>query len=175
MHKGHPNYTHQPLQEDLAREHFLHRLVAGSAFLFALCILPVAQYFLVGGRNIEQGQVAGISTEVTPSPTVLANISENGATLLECTQKKETDSADLSRFLDGKKKAMLRDYEAAVEPYRYAKTQLVGSGEQVATESASLDKLIDDEYQKYLKQLADVDTAVAAEQKTIEERVCPAQ
>lgn len=40
------------------REHRLHRLMAASAFVFALCLLPVAQYFLVTGNMSEQDRIA---------------------------------------------------------------------------------------------------------------------
>ncbi len=176
MHKRHPNYTHQPLQEELAREHFLHRLVAGSAFFFALCILPVAQYFLVGGRGIEQGLVEGVSTEVSPAATVLQSIPENGLTLVECTNKKEVDRSDLERFLEGKKKALLREYEKAAEPYNVAIALLRQTpGVDQESEIASLETLIDTEYQVYLKEMSAVDVAVVAQQAEIEARVCPAE
>jgi len=50
-----------------AKEHLLHRIIAASSFVFALCILPVAQYALVGlGENGDgQGAVAGVSTDRT--------------------------------------------------------------------------------------------------------------
>lgn len=176
MHKHHPNYTRQPLQEELAREHFLHRLVAGSAFFFALCILPVAQYFLVGGRGIEEGVVEGVSTEVTPTAAVLGSVPETGLTLLECTNQKEVDTSDLERFLEGKKKALLRDYEEAVEPYRAAIAllrQTPSTGQ--ATEIASLEKLVDAEYQGYLKDMAEVEVVVTAQLEEIQGRTCPAE
>jgi hypothetical protein len=174
--RHHPAYTKTPLQEDLAREHFLHRLVAGSAFLFALSILPVAQYYLVGGHTgADQGQVAGVATVASPSPSSFAAVANTGGTLLECVNQKDTDQADLTKFLEGKKKALLRDYEQAVEPYRFTITQLQGTPEQINSERASLEKLIDSEYQNYLSQLNAVESAVAAQQQEIIARECPAQ
>ena len=177
MHQEHPNYTREPLKEDLAREHFLHRLVAGSAFLFALCILPVAQYFLVGTHTTELGQVEGISIQVSPSPSATVFASENGATLAECVAKKDTDTSDLTRFLDGKKKAMLKEYEQTVQPYNtaIAQVRLLPPSEQNTQSIAAYQKLIDNAATSYNQDLTNVNNAVAAEEQSIQNRTCPAQ
>ena len=44
------------------KEHLLHKVLAGSAFVFALALLPVAAYFL-GPAASTSGNVAGVSTE----------------------------------------------------------------------------------------------------------------
>lgn len=174
MQLSHPDYTELPLADDLKREHRLHKIVAGSAFLFALCLLPVTQYFLVNGMGgspmaqEETGQVAGVTTERTQQ-------SVQGEDLLSCVQRKDKDTADLQLFSEGKKKAMLRDYESAVQPYREAAALLQGAPEQVAQERAALEDLIDEEYQAYLSELATVEAAVAGAQQEINSRVCPAE
>ena len=44
------------------KEHLLHKVLAGSAFVFALALLPVAAYFF-GPTASTPGSVAGVSTE----------------------------------------------------------------------------------------------------------------
>lgn len=149
---------------DLEKEHVLHKVVAASAFLFALMILPVAQYLLVNSKA-DNGQVAGVSTDQTITRSNVTNP-------VECSQKKDQDLADLTKFEDGKKRALLRDYQTAVQPYQAAQQVLTGTPEQIQTEKAALDKLIDAEYQPYLKKLSDVQTAVDTQRQQINAEVC---
>jgi len=175
--KKHPSYIHEPIQEDLAREHFLHRLVAGSAFLFALCILPVSQYFLLGNKAADVGQVEGVATVAPASPSVFADVNGSVASptptsLVECLRIKNQDLADLQKFLDGEKKAMLASYEKAVQPYHTQMEQVNPNAPQKAETIANLQKQIDDQYNNNLNQ---VNNAVATQQDAINNRSCPAQ
>ncbi|CAN5164228.1 hypothetical protein BH11PAT4_BH11PAT4_5100 [soil metagenome] len=177
----HPDYSHK-VGKDIAREHLLHRLVAGSAFIFALCILPVAQYFLVQSRTEtaqtqEQGQVAGVSTDSSPNPEVFAAVATPEAlptTQAECDAKEAKDLADLQRFIDGKKKAMLTNYEVTVQPYRYALAAIDPKSNDAASERAELTALIDDAYQPYLQELATIEQLVVEEKAKITSTICPA-
>lgn len=179
----HPDYSHK-ITKDLSREHFLHRLVAGSAFIFALCILPVAQYFLVQSRTEvsatqEKGEVAGVSTSNnTSEPEVLgvaATPEASPKTKAECEAKKTKDLADLQRFIDGKKKAMLTSYEVKVQPYRYALSALDPNSPSASAERAELTSLIDAEYQPYLQELATVEKLVVDENARISSAACPVE
>src|ERR1044072_9795036 len=152
---------------DLEKEHLLHKIIAASAFVFALMILPVAQYFLVSNKlPPEQGQVAGFSPE--PQVTTQANV----ANPAECEAKKQQDLADLDRFYNGEKQAKLRDYEAAVAPYKQAQEVLQGEPEKVQQEKAALDGLIEAEYQPYIQKLTAIEQAVSGERQTIQSRSC---
>ena len=153
---------------DHQKEYLLHKVVAASAFLFALCILPVAQYFLVTNQlSGENGEVAGVSTD--------KNITQASIPSEDCQQKKDTDIADLDRYNNGKKIALLRSYEISVEPYRAAIRVLQGTPETVQSETAALNQLIDTEYQPYLKKLSEVESAVESQKKEIESRSCLAE
>jgi hypothetical protein len=172
--ESHPDYS-QKVTKDLSREHLLHRLVAGSAFAFALCILPVAQYFLVQSRTTAQqepaGQVAGVSTEVSDTLAAVPTQEPLPTTVEECEAK---DLEDLQRFLDGKKKAMLTSYEVKVQPYRYALAAIDPSSPNAAAERSEISSLIDAEYQPYLQELATVEKLVVDERARITSEVCPA-
>ena len=64
------------------KEHLLHKVLAGSAFVFALALLPVAAYFL-GPAASTPGSVAGVSTE-RPLADVAASASPLDTT---CTDR----------------------------------------------------------------------------------------
>lgn len=177
--ESHPDYS-QKVSKDLSREHLLHRLVAGSAFVFALCILPVAQYYLVQSRTStarnEQGEVAGVSVGGSPEAEVLGAVATpepEPKTPEECEAKEQKDLEDLQRFIDGKKKAMLTEYEVAVQPYRYALSAIDPQAPNASAERDELNSLIDAEYQPYLQELATVEQVVVDERARITSRVCP--
>lgn len=154
---------------DLEKEHLLHKVVASSAFLFALLILPVAQFLLVSGQpTAQQGEVAGVSTEA-PSVSVAP---QRVLTPAECEAKRTTDLADLEKWDEGKKRAMLTTYEAAVKPYKETLAILTGTQESIDTEKESLNRLIEGEYRPYLEKLESVETAVATQRQEIVSRTC---
>lgn len=153
---------------DLDREHVLHKVVAASAFVFALMILPVAQYLLVGNKTPETGQVAGVSTDKTVTQ-------QNVLSPSECEAQKQKDLTDLSTFEAGKKQALLRTYDAAVAPYTAAEQVLTGTPEKIQSEKQALESLIDAEYQPYLAKLSTVEQAVSKQRADITARNCAAQ
>ena len=153
---------------DLEKEHLLHKVVASSAFLFALLILPVAQYLLVSSQPQQQGEVAGVSTEA-PQELVAP---QRVLTPAECEVKRTQDQADLDKWAEGKKRAMLTAYEAAVKPYKETLTVLTGDQASIDEEKSSLNRLIEDEYRPYLEKLASVDAAVATSHQEIVSRTC---
>ena len=154
---------------DLEKEHFLHKLVASSAFLFALLILPVAQFLLVSGQPAAQkGDVAGVSTEAPSSSVAPQRI----LTPTECEAQRTKDSTDLANWSQGKKRAMLTTYETAVKPYKDALLVLTGDQATIDEEKSSLNKLIEAEYRPYLEKLAAVDKAVQTQNQEIVGRTC---
>jgi len=156
---------------DLKKEHLLHKIVATSGFLFALCILPVAQYLLVNGGKIpSNGSVAGISTDTK----VAAEVPQDQGSSASCSAKKQQELSDLATFYNGKKAALLRDYQTAVQPYQAAETVLAGTPESIAAEKAALDGLINDQNTKYTQNLAAVDAAVKTAQDGIAAESCDA-
>ena len=178
----HTDYS-EPISNDVKREQRLHRVIAATAFVFALCVLPVAQYLLVQrptqqlASTQENGQVAGVTTTrdlgdaalatpapPTPSPTSLA----------ECNANKAKDTDDLQRFAEGKKKSMLSKYEVSVQPYKVALANLSGEGPDVIRERENLSQQIDQKSTAYQAELNTVEQAVASSQQAINDYVCPA-
>ena len=153
----------------LEKESFLHKVVASSAFLFALLILPVAQFLLVSGQpETQQGQVAGVSTE---APTV-SSAPQNILSPAECEAKRATDLTDLDKWSEGKKRFMLTGYETAVKPYKDALAVLTGDQATIDNEKESLNHLIEGEYRPYLDKLAAVQKAVDTQHLEIVNRDC---
>jgi hypothetical protein len=132
------------------REHLLQKVVAVSGFVFALLILPVAQYVLVHGgqQPAEQGTVAGDTTITN------ADLPSDPAA---CTAKKSQDLKDLQAWQDNRLAALDRDYKTAVDPYKAAIPVVTGD---VVKEQASLQSLIDDETRKYTAKKTAITTAV---------------
>ena len=141
---------------DLKKEQLLHKVVATSGFLFALCILPVAQYLLVNGGTAQNNSVAGISTDTK----VVGDVPQSQTGAANCAAKKQQSLDDITTFYNGKKAALLSAYQAAVKPYQDAEAVLTGTPESIASEKTALDKLINDQYVPYTQQLAKVDAAV---------------
>lgn len=156
---------------DINKEQLLHKVIASSAFLCALCILPVAQYFLNSNTpsHSERGQVAGVSTDTITQASV--PLSDSAA----CQTKRTTDLADLQRYETGTKIAILSTYEETIAPYESAAKGLRGTPESITSEKEALNRLIDGEYQPYLKKLSAVDSAVLSQKKEIESRSCPVE
>ncbi len=157
---------------NLKKEQFLHKVVAASGFLFALCILPLAQYALNNSGNGSDNSVAGVTTTASPQNTIQAADVAQPVSPAVCEATKQKDLSNLQLFYDGKKKNLLATYESSVAGYKAAETALTGTPESIATEKASLDKLIDDQYQPYLKNLTAVDAAVNASKTDIQNRSC---
>jgi|GEM_PF-5665072 len=172
MNKKHPSYTHEPLQEDLAREHFLHRLVAGSAFLFALCILPVSQYFLLGNHVVDQnGQVLGIATE---APTTLGVVATPNS-LLDCAHQKQADEDNVDSSLAAREQKLTTDHQVHVTDYTNALAQLTGVTDQDNAQRVSIQKLEDAEVTTYQNAVQTAETTAATQKQEIDARDCPAQ
>lgn len=158
---------------DREKEHLLHKIVASSAFLFALSILPVAQYFLVTNQlqtQTQSGVVAGASTDKTI--TQAADVPQ--ITPGTCIQDINADIASLEAWRLNKEKGLDSDYQKAIEPYTAAKSVLTGDPTSIAQESGALDMLINDEHQKYLDKIGAVEKAI--NQQKIDDRanVCAA-
>jgi len=92
-----------------------------------------------------------------------------------CLAQKNQDLADLQKFLDGEKKALLASYEKAVEPYHNQMSQVNPNSPQDAATIANLQKQIDNQYNSYVNNLNQVNNAVSAQQDEINNRACPAQ
>lgn len=164
--------------ETYEREQMLHKLVAAGAFVFALSILPVAQYYLVPGNNsVEKGQVAGVSTEAPTSPSssqILGNVpSNNWKNGQECRDTITQELNDLTKFENGKKLGLLRDYNTAVDPYKQAIGVLTGTPESISVEKNSLEGLIKTEDDKYSAKLTALDIAVSNQRASYQAVDCP--
>lgn len=152
---------------DMDREHLLHKVVAVSGFVFALLILPVAQYFITNGREQakqETGTVAGVSTDTNITKGAVV---QDPAT---CEQNKEKDLADLQVWYDGRLTALNRDHDAAIKPYQEAIPLI--TGDNAETEKASLQKLIDEETATYSTKRDQIASAVDSQTKEISSRIC---
>jgi hypothetical protein len=161
------------------REQLLHKVVAGSALAFAVSILPVAQYYLTPFNGTaatpETGTVAGVSTDADFADIPAASPSPSYATLAECQAAKDSDLANLDRYLQGKKLADLAAYNKEVDPYQQALKVLKGTPDEIAQNTTALNQLIDQTYQPYLKKLSDVESAVESQKNEISSRVCPSE
>lgn len=82
----------------VAKEHFLHKVLAGSAFALALSLLPIVHY--LHAPSVEGGTVAGASTDATiTSPSCLAD------------RQQKLD--DLDRWMKGRQVSDLAQYTQA--------------------------------------------------------------
>lgn len=176
--------AHTKGMDDLRKEQILHKVIAASAFLFALCILPVAQYFLVSNQ-LPDKSASTTTKEVasTPNPEekVMGNVPAEELNSVSsqpvtkgqaCLQQKERELSDLERWVNGKKNALWRSYEQNISPYKQAMDQIEGDPEKVASEKAALQSLIDQEYEDYLKKLSEVEAAVDSQKQSIQSRSC---
>jgi hypothetical protein len=148
------------------REHVLQKVVAVSGFLFALLVLPVAQYLLVNGQQqapTEQGTVAGVSTDNTVTTDAVVQDPE------ACIAQRSQDLADLQRFYDGEIANLNNKHNPLIQGYQAALAQTA------ATDTAnivSLNKLITDEQAAYSKEKAPIQAAVDKQTKEISSRSC---
>ena len=173
----------------IEKEQVLHKVVAASAFLFALCVLPVAQYYLVTNKlegKSESGQVAGASTDQSITRSSVASTSGSTETgdpvaacdksypQLSCEERRSKCLDDLDRFLTGKKQSIISGYESltVVKQYRAALEDIQKNNPSDTTNIEALNKLIDGEYQPYVKKLSDVESAVESQKKLLEARSC---
>lgn len=154
---------------ELDREHFLQKVVAASGFLFALLILPVAQYLLLDGQNraeqTEQGSVAGVSTE---EQIIRGNIPQDNP--LQCLEAKRQELTNLQEWSTGRLAALQREYEAAITPYQQAIPVL--TGDNVDAERAALQGLIADEAAAYSARRDQIVAAVDARVKEVSALEC---
>jgi peptidoglycan hydrolase CwlO-like protein len=148
--------------EDDKREHLLQKVVAVSGFLFALLILPIAQFALVNGRPAEEGTVAGVSTDETVTQ---ASIEDPTA----CLEDKQQKLTELQEWLSGRLIALDRSYTAVVAPYQAALPVVTGD---VEAEQRALNELIAKETAKYDAEKAQIVAAVDAQVKEQSSRDC---
>jgi hypothetical protein len=152
---------------DLDREHLLQKIVATSGFLFALLVLPIAQYLLINGEaggHPEQGQVAGVTTD----ESLLRGSVPSDPTACRADQEKEL--RELRVWQDGRLLALQREYETAIEPYQAALPVL--SGSSIETERQALQRLINDETRSFEAKRDQIITAVERQAKEISARPC---
>lgn len=160
------NTAYHYAMTDLDREHLLQKIVAVTGFLFALLILPVAQYFLVGGHQAaqsEQGTVAGVSTDKTVTN---ADVPSDPAA---CSAKRTQDLADLQKFYDGEVLALQRKHQA-LQMYKSAQASL--PTDATADVKDSFVQLVATEQASYDKDLAPIKAAVDAQTKAISSEDC---
>jgi len=152
---------------DLDREHLLQKIVAVSGFVFALMVLPLAQYLLVNGQSAkEQGTVAGASTDKT--------ITDTHASLVDpkaCVAKQTQDLADLQRFYDGEVANLKRNHPE-LDEYKAAQASLPADAS--AETKASFVTLIADAQASYDADLAPIQKAVDAETERLSSQDCGA-
>ena len=162
------------------REQILHRVVAGSAFAFALSILPVAQYYLTPyapQTTPETGKVAGVSYDRTLGEVPLVSPSPDA----DCAATKAKDLSDLDTYLVGKQKADLASADAAAAKYQVPLQQLQATPEYIAGDATALanakaiENLIDTDKKPYLNDMSAVESAVESQKKVVESRSCPAE
>ena len=156
-----------------SQEHFLHKIVAASAFLCALCSLPVLQYVLVTSQvsATSIGQVAGATTSAPTVTTVRADIPFTADTS-SCSQQRETQRSDLEKYATGTKIGLYNTYERQVKPYQDGLAALQGDPVHIDQERRAINSLIDPLYQEYQKKLAAVESAVASQKASIDSVPC---
>jgi hypothetical protein len=153
------------------REDLLHKIIATSGFLFALCILPVAQYYLVTNQlpsgSKADGQVAGVSTDtsITEASVPVTTPVSHGT----CVAQKNSDLESLLRFERGNLIAYKRDYETALIKDQNSLT-LLNAGDR---EKLSL-LLFASETKKYNESKVQLEAVLAPQKKAVESRPCPA-
>lgn len=82
----------------IAKEHLLHKILAGSAFGLALSLLPIAHFLQT--RPTEAGTVAGVSTDTS-------------ITSQSCVADRQQKLDDLDRWLKNQQAYDLNEYTAA--------------------------------------------------------------
>ncbi len=160
-------------------EYLLHRVVAGSAFLFALCLLPVVQYVVVErplnqataqvGTSSENGQVAGVSTDASPS---IADVTANkNVSNLACVEL-EVQKKDLSRWIAGVRAAQQRKIDDAVAPYKDALNQITGTDATSANERSAIEKLIADQSAPFARKLTAYEKTYTEQKAVLDGTLC---
>lgn len=173
----------------LQKERRLHKLVAVSGFLFALCLLPVTQYYLVTyqlndkqkselAAQVDSGSAS--ASTVDPNQRQLASEPETNLALpilgstsgVNCSEQRDADLSSLDSWLNSRKVALYRDYQNQVMPYKQAIAGLTGTSSQIDKERAAIDKLVSYAYQPYLDKLTKIESAVAVQRTALVNRVC---
>lgn len=153
----------------------LHRIVAGSAFLLAICMLPVLQYVLVekpanatkaavAGTALVGGTVAGVSTDTTITT----------ATVLSCAEQ-QVQLADLDRWIKGKKAAISRELTEKLQPYEDALILLTGSDAKTELERESILSIIEQEKAPFLRRMTDSENTVTAARNQLQAQDCASE
>ena len=160
------------------KEQVLHKIVAGSAFVFALSLLPIAQYYLTssGALSKEQGAVAGVSTDSSITSDALANFSTPSpttyASLADCQAAKTKEVNDLETYRIGKEQADVADYNTSIQPFQAALSDPATTTE----DRTALLNLIETNYhQPYLSKVSAVESAVSQKKAEVESRSCPVE
>ena len=162
------------------KEHLLHKVVAASAFVFALSILPLSQYFLVINRIPagEQGKVAGVSTDASITHTqadIPVASSSPALTGQACETQKQQELAQLDAWMDNDKKGLQSKFQKEIDPYQKAIPLIQGSDDYIHTQTDALNRLISDADQIYRQKVADAQSAVDSQKKSIDARSCLAE
>ena len=143
----------------------LQRVLAASAFVCALSILPVMRYALLdrplasSSPVAENGQVAGVSTslpDVAPSPS---------ATPLICVNK-EKELADLDKWLADQETYEKQRYTDKTSPFNETLATLKGS------EHDALQKIVDGELKNYQDRVQAAEAAVASQKSAVASLPC---
>lgn len=154
------------------KEDILHKVVATSAFLFALSLLPVAQFVVERSKVAKapvssQGQVAGARTD---TETVRGSVPVQDTAL--CEGQKTEELAELENWAAKTRKGYTNAMSAKIKPYQEAIPVLQGSPAQIAEEKAALEGLMAQEKAPYDKKLSDLEKAVASQKDAIASRPC---
>ena len=166
--------------DNYQKSQFLHKVIAGSAFVFSLCILPVAQHFLVTNQlttsstnqaNLvpaENGTVAGASTDqsivqpiaslVSPQPTEVA---------CQTDQARSQQLQDIDKVLGEQEKFLGSQYLKNTDQYS---KQLAALPETTANKRniEGLKLLINAEFTRYTDRLAHVREVLDSQKKSLE-------
>jgi hypothetical protein len=131
------------------KEHLLHKILAGSAFAFALALLPIANYYLVPPTS-QSGSVLGASTDQ-------AIIQADAPAATPCYASKSQQDIDLDSWLTGQKQADLLDFNK--------KAEALADNQSAVTVA----------YQAYLKKLNAEESAVESQKNAVASSSCPAE
>ena len=158
-------------------ENLLHKIVAGSAFVFALCVLPLANYALQSGRNQAQeaGKVAGASTDTTIINGDIAKPQITPQATPLCGAEQAQALANLDLFVAGQKSFLQKQFSENTAQYTAAIAHLTGTKQHVASEKLALQSLIQAKQDDYSTRLAKVESVVAPQKAALLSASCPTE
>lgn len=159
-----------------AKELLLHKIVATSAFVFALCILPVAQYLLSGQKTptqtVETGTVAGASTDTSiieqsvPTPPV---------NLLGCDAQKQQDLASLQTEQDNWVASLQVLENKATVSYDAEIAALTGTADSIVQQTEGVNARKAQAIAAYEASINQEEASVSSQKNAVESRSCPAE